>query len=54
MKKKRIIIGAVSSMLVLTVSAGTWYLNQPCLIYHDFSFEYGKPISITKEEILIQ
>lgn len=54
MKKKRIIIGAVSSMLVLTVSAGTWYLNQPCLIYHDFNFEYGKPISITKEDILTQ
>lgn len=54
MKKKRIIIGAVSSMLVLTVSAGTWYLNQPCLIYHDFNFEYGKPISITKEDIFTQ
>lgn len=54
MKKKRIIIGAVSSMLVLSVGAGTWYLNQPCLIYHDFNFEYGKPISITKEDIFSQ
>ena len=54
MKKKRIIIGAVSSMLVLTVSAGIWYLNQTCLIYHDFNFEYGKPISITKEDIFTQ
>lgn len=54
MKKKRIIIGAVSSMLVLSVGAGTWYLNQPCLIHHDFNFEYGKPISITKEDIFSQ
>ena len=44
-------------MLVLTASAGTWYLNQPCLIYHDFNFEYGnqfrsqRKIFFTQEDL---
>ncbi|MEF2608604.1 MAG: M15 family metallopeptidase [Faecalicoccus sp.] len=54
MKKKQIIIGSVSLILVLSIGVGIWLFNQPCTIDLNFNFEYGKPISITKEDLFTQ
>lgn len=51
MKKKQIIIGSVSLILVLSIGVGIWLFNQPCTIHQNFNFEYGESISISKEDI---
>lgn len=51
MKKKQIIIGSVSLILVLSIGVGIWLFNQSCTIHQNFNFEYGELISISKEDI---
>lgn len=51
MKKKQIIIGSVSLILVLSIGIGIWLFNQLCTIHQNFNFEYGESISISKEDV---